>query len=56
MVVMFDEKNNLIGLNEILQGMPIGLGQSRPQSKSIHQFFLKVVVGDPIIPKIRNLG
>ncbi len=38
MVIMFDEINNLVRLNAILQGTPIGLwGQSRSQSKSIFQ-------------------
>jgi hypothetical protein len=38
MVIMFDEINNIVRLNVILQGMPIGLwGQSRSQSKSICQ-------------------
>jgi hypothetical protein len=38
MVIMFDEINNLVRLNAILQGMPTGLwGQSRSQFKSICQ-------------------
>jgi hypothetical protein len=37
-ITILDEINSLIGLNAILQGIPIGLqAQSRPQSKSICQ-------------------